>query len=139
MSRLFCLASFSSLCFRGSRGSSFNHPLIICRRRTHVLLFLFWRYRFFRVFFVPFPLSLCMETTSYVLSSRKVFFYLVTTGWSFDISLCKNSIQFNSTQFNSIQFNSVQFNSIQYSSQGFSYDGQHKSAHISFNPQITSK
>ena len=40
----------------------------------------------FRVFFVPFPLSLCMESTSYVLSFRVVFFYLVTTGWIFDIS-----------------------------------------------------
>ena len=32
-------------------------------------------------------------------------FYLVTTGWIFDISLCENSIQF---KFNSIQ---IQFNS----------------------------
>ena len=50
--------------------------------------FLFiWRCRFFRVFFVPFPLSLCMESTSYVLSFWMVLFYLVTTGWIFDISL----------------------------------------------------
>ena len=50
--------------------------------------------RFFRVFVVPFPLSLCMESTSYVLSFRTVLFYLVTTGWSFGIKslLCKNSI-----------------------------------------------
>ena len=34
----------------------------------------------------------CMEGTSYVLSFRMVFFYLVTTGWIFDISLCENSI-----------------------------------------------
>ena len=34
-----------------------------------------------------------MESTSYVLSFRMVFFYLVTTGWIFDISLlCENSI-----------------------------------------------
>ena len=46
----------------------------------------FWRRHFFRVFFVPFPLSLCMESTSYVLSFRMVFFYLVATGWIFDIS-----------------------------------------------------
>ena len=44
------------------------------------------------VFFVPFPLSLCMESTSYVLSFRMVFCYLVTTGWIFDISLCENLI-----------------------------------------------
>ena len=43
-------------------------------------------------FFVPCPLSLCMESTSYVLSFLMVFFYLVTTGWIFDISLCENSI-----------------------------------------------
>ena len=47
----------------------------------------FWRRHFFRVFFVPFPLSLCMESTSYVLSFRMVFFYLVATGWIFDISI----------------------------------------------------
>ena len=42
-----------------------------------------------------FPLCLCMEGTSYVLSFRMVFvFYLVATGWIFDISLllCENSI-----------------------------------------------
>ena len=42
---------------------------------------------------VPFPLSHCMESTSLVLSFRMmVFFYLVTTGWIFDISLYENSI-----------------------------------------------
>ena len=44
---------------------------------TFLLQFYFfiWRCRFFRVFFfVPFPLSLCMESTSYVLSFRMVFF-----------------------------------------------------------------
>ena len=55
------------------------------------LLFI-WRCRFLCICFVPFPLSLCMETTSYVLSFRMVFFYLVTTGWIFYISLCENSI-----------------------------------------------
>ena len=61
---------------------------------TCVFLF-FWRCRFFRffcLFFVPFPLSLCMEGTSYVLSFLMVFFYLVTTGWIFDTSLCENSV-----------------------------------------------
>ena len=33
-----------------------------------------------------------MESTSYVLSFRMVFFYLVTPGWILDISLCENSI-----------------------------------------------
>ena len=56
-----------------------------------------WRSRFFRVFFVPLPLSLWMESSSYVLSFfRMVFFYLVTTGWIFYIIsfLCENSIKF---------------------------------------------
>ena len=56
-----------------------------------ILLFI-WRCRFFRVFFVLFPLSLCMESTSCVLSFRMVFSYLVTTGWIYDISSCENSI-----------------------------------------------
>ena len=35
----------------------------------------------------------CMESTAYVISFRIVFFYLVATGWIFDISLlCENSI-----------------------------------------------
>ena len=65
---------------------------------THTCFFLFsfllvWRCRVFRVFFVPLPFSLCMESTSYVLSSRLVFSYLVTRGWNFDISLiCENLI-----------------------------------------------
>ena len=58
---------------------------------TSVTFFL--KCRFFQVFFVLFPLSLCMESTSYVLSFRMVFFYLVTTGWIFDISLYKNSVK----------------------------------------------
>ena len=48
---------------------------------TRVFLFLFLlRCRFSRVFFVPFTFSLCMESTSYVLSFRMVFVYIVTTG-----------------------------------------------------------
>ena len=42
---------------------------------------------YFILFFVPFLPSLCTESTSYVLSFRMVFFYLVTTAWIFDISL----------------------------------------------------
>ena len=33
-----------------------------------------------------------MESTSYVSPFKMLFFYLVTTGWIFDISLCENSI-----------------------------------------------
>ena len=43
-------------------------------------------------FFVPFSLSLYRESPSYVLFFRMVFFYLVTTGWIFDISLYENPI-----------------------------------------------
>ena len=59
--------------------------------RDSFLLFV-WGRRFFRVFFVRFPIFHCMESTPYVLSFRMVFFYLVTTGWIFYISLlCENS------------------------------------------------
>ena len=66
----------------------------------HVFLSLFlmfiWNVAFseyFFIIFVPFSLSLCMESASYVFSYRMVFFHLVTTGWIFDISLlCENSI-----------------------------------------------
>ena len=40
---------------------------------------------------MPFSLINSMEITSYVFSFRMVFFYLVTMGWIFDISLCENS------------------------------------------------
>ena len=40
---------------------------------------------------MPLPFSLSMESTSYVLSSRVVFFYLVNTSWIFDMSLCESS------------------------------------------------
>ena len=65
----------------------------IAKRVFFFLLFI-WRCRFSEYFFVPFPLSLCMESTSYVLSFRvMVLFYLVTTDWIFDISLLyENSI-----------------------------------------------
>ena len=44
------------------------------------------------IFFVPFPFSLCVESTPYVLSlPMMVFFYdLVTTDWILDNSLCEN-------------------------------------------------
>ena len=46
----------------------------------------------FSEFFVTLPGFFCMESTPYVFSFRMVFFYLVTTGWILDISLCENSI-----------------------------------------------
>ena len=68
-------------------------------------LFLFlWRCRFFRVFFVPLPFYLCTESTSYVLSFRMVFFYLVTTGRIFNISLCENSTNQSINQSNDLGF-----------------------------------
>ena len=42
-----------------------------------------WRCRFFRVFFVPFPPSICMESTPYVLSFRVVFFLPCDHGLDF--------------------------------------------------------
>ena len=45
----------------------------------------------FRVFFVLLPLSLSVESTSYVPSFRMVFFYLVITGWILDIGLDEKS------------------------------------------------
>ena len=46
----------------------------------------------FSYFFLPLPFSLCTESTSYVLFFRMVFFYLVTTGWIFYISLFENYV-----------------------------------------------
>ena len=63
-----------------TRVSFFSHFLFI------------WRCRFLRVFFVLLPFSLCMESMSYVFFFRMVVFYLVTTGWTFYISLYENSI-----------------------------------------------
>ena len=66
----------------------------IATRVFFLFFLLYFRiYRFFRVLFVPLPFYLCMESTSYVLSSRMAFFYLVTTGcFFFGISLCEISI-----------------------------------------------
>ena len=48
---------------------------------------------FSEYFFVPFPLSLYMESTLYVLSFRMVFFLPCDHGLDFSISLlCENSI-----------------------------------------------
>ena len=64
----------------------------IASRVSFFFPFIYLEMSLFRVFFVPLPRSLRMESTSYVLSFRIVFFYLVTTDWIFDISLlCENS------------------------------------------------
>ena len=53
--------------------------------------------------FVPLPFSLCMESTSYVFPFRMVFFYLVTTGWIFYISLLRdNSINSTHSDFSNV-------------------------------------
>ena len=59
--------------------------------------FFLWRCRFFRILLLYptllFSLINSMESTSYVFPFRMVFFYLVTTGWIFHISIiiCGNS------------------------------------------------
>ena len=84
---LFCFAVvfMISLKPRPFVQSSFDMQAPIATRVFSFILLVIWRCRFFRVFFVPLPFSLCMESTSYVLSFRMVFFYLVTTGWIFYI------------------------------------------------------
>ena len=62
----------------------------------------------FRVFFVPLPFSLRMKSTSYAISFRIVYFYLVTTSWVFDISLCENSINQSINQSCLLQVNETQ-------------------------------
>ena len=47
---------------------------------------------FFPSIFVPLPFYFCIESISYIFLFRMVFFYLVTTGWLFDLNLCENSI-----------------------------------------------
>ena len=90
--RLFCFASFSLYAFFVGAAAlrsivlryASSAPIIA----TRVYFPFFGHLAFSEYFLVPFPLALCMESTSYVLSFRMVvFFYLVTTGWIFDISL----------------------------------------------------
>ena len=95
----FVLFCFVFLIMFSLKPQPFVQSPFKCRRPdSHTRFFLSFsllfilRCRFFRVFFVPLPFSLCMDSSSYVLSFRMVFFYLVTTDWIFDISLCGNSI-----------------------------------------------
>ena len=55
--------------------------------------FVFLEMSLFPSFFLDHFPFLFVWSTSYVLSFRMVFFYLVTTEWIFDISLCENSIK----------------------------------------------
>ena len=67
--------------FSLKRRPSFNRPSICRRFDSHTCFFLFFLFcfclfgdvAFSEYFFVPFPLSLCMESRSYVLSFRMVF------------------------------------------------------------------
>ena len=86
---LFCFVFVSMLSLK---PQPFVQSSFECRRPGSHTCFYFWRCRFFRVFLVPFPLSLCMESTSYVLSFRMVFSTLWPRAGFFDISLCENSI-----------------------------------------------
>ena len=66
-----------------------------------VFVFVFGDVAFSEYILYHFRFLFCMESTSYVLFFRIiVFFYLVTTGWIFDISLCENSM--NQNQDNSV-------------------------------------
>ena len=74
---------------------------------THVSFpFLFFCFfldvAFFEFLFVPFPLYVCMKSTSYVSSFQVVFFYLVATGWMLDISFCGNSIKNSKYQIGAV-------------------------------------
>ena len=95
---LWCYVCFVLLCFRLYTFVEAAALRSIVLRyagapiTTRVFFFFLGDVAFSEYCFVPFTLSLCMESTSYVLSFRMVFFYLVTTGWSFDISLCEQSI-----------------------------------------------
>ena len=68
---LFCFRSYAFVEAAALRSSVLRYAgAPIATRVSFFFSFLLfiWRCRLFRVFFVPFPLSLCMESTSYVLS-----------------------------------------------------------------------
>ena len=98
--RLFCFASFrlyafvevAALCSK----NVLRHAGVPIATRT-CIFFYFFPFVCLEVF----PSIFCtisafslygLESTSYVLSFRMVLFYLVTTGWIFDIRLCEDSI-----------------------------------------------
>ena len=78
--------------FVGAAALRSNRPSMCRRPDSHTCFFIFFPFVYLEMslfpnIFLPFPLFLCMETTSFVLPSRMVFFYPVTTGCIFDISL----------------------------------------------------
>ena len=86
----------------------------IATRVSSFLFFLLfiWRCRFFRVFFVPYPLSLILyrRLRRTFFPSEWCFSTFVTTGWIFDISLCENSI--NQSKIASIKNRRVLINRV---------------------------
>ena len=96
---LWCYVCFVLLCFRlyafvevaALRSTVLRYASATIATRVFFFFF-FGDVAFSEYFFVPFPLSLCMESTSYVLSFRMVFFNYVTQDGFLYISLCDNSI-----------------------------------------------
>ena len=84
----------SSIYMRPRQQHAVTTVCVLFRFYFFLSSFFRWRSLFFRVFLNHYHrFSLRMESTSYVSSFRMVFFYLVITGWIFDISLsCENSI-----------------------------------------------
>ena len=90
----FVLLRFSSLCFRSSHSPSFNRPSICRRADSHMSFFFsFFLSLFLSIFFwYHFRFLFVWRVNRTFFLSGWYFFYLVTTGWIFDISLCENSI-----------------------------------------------
>ena len=86
---VFCLYHIYAVVEAGARRSIvLRYAGVPIATRVSFLLFI-WRCRFFEYFFRF--LFVIGEYGVYVLSFRMIFFYLVTTGWIFYISLCENS------------------------------------------------
>ena len=64
----------------------------IATRVSFFLPFVYLEMSLFPRIFCTISAFSCMESASYVLFFQIVFFYLVTMGWNFDISLRENSI-----------------------------------------------
>ena len=75
---------------------------------------------------LPFSLVNSMENTSYVFSFRMVFFYLVTTGWVFYISLCEK-MYVSVHIINPLGFNHIQHCNLRGCQSGTWYAGQKRS------------
>ena len=71
----------------------------IATRVSFFFPFVYFEMPLFPNMFCTIAVSLCTESTPYVISFRMVFSYLVTTGWIFYISLlCENSINKKKSQ-----------------------------------------